>query len=210
IDDGAAAADDGAGDGGADEDDWEGWDDGEEEEERGPPAPPDERLAWEILGASAGAAALVAFGMALGAGTAAVDQMGDTTDEERIWIGALVGAGVGFPLGAALGTWLAGDETGGDGEAAGPVLGSLAGAAVGVGFGGVLGALTEDPWAGAAGGSILGGALSLVGAILGYELTADPDDETDEGGRDGEGSRRWAPFVASRPGGAVAGVGGTL
>ncbi len=137
--------------------------------------------------------------MALGAGTAGVDRDNGGDD---ILLGALVGGAIGFPMGASLGVWLAGNETGGSAEAAGPVVGSLTGAAVGLGFGALLGAATDDPWAGAIGGSVVGGTLSLLGAFLGYELSSGPHPQPDEDAEE----IAWTPILTPLPGGAFVGV----
>ncbi|WP_143196100.1 hypothetical protein [Archangium sp. Cb G35] len=73
--------------------------------------------------------------------------------------GVLVGGGAGF----ALGVWWGGELAGGDGK----LLGALGGFAVSAALGTTLALTTQEPSV----GLLVGVPLSLLGSIVGYEIT---------------------------------------
>jgi len=180
----------------------------EPEEPEAPPPPYDVRLGYEVVGSFVGALVIGAAGFLIGAASAGVDTL-DEMDMGRaiedVMLGGLIGTAIAFPLGSALGTWLVGDDTGGSGQPAGPIVGSLLGAGVGFGVGAAIGFATEGPEVGGIVGGISGGLLSLLGAVIGYELTSGPHPTASA-----RSELRAAPFLAPSRDGLLVGARGTF
>ncbi|MGE0789115.1 MAG: hypothetical protein AB7S26_25810 [Sandaracinaceae bacterium] len=174
----------------------------EDEEPAAPPPPYDVRLGYEVLGLFVGAIAVGALGFGLGAATAGI--VGRERPAEEILLGAALGTGIAIPFGAALGVSLAGNANGGTGTPAGAILGALSGAAVGVALGLGLGFGLDDFDIGAIVGGSVGASLSLLGGILGYELTSGPHPAGEAEASIGQ------PVVMVGPNGALIGWAGQL
>jgi hypothetical protein len=114
--------------------------------------------------------------------------------------GALLGVGLGFPLGVFWG----GQATGGRGSVLG-ALGGMAGGAV-LGFlGGSL--LAQDT----SSGILLSVPLAMVGSIVGYELTqSEPGPTAPRAPPVASARPRLQPVLGFSPRGAVVGLGGSF
>jgi len=179
----------------------------EEEEPEAPPPTYEVRLLYEVLGAATGAIVVGVVGFGAGAASAGADQVeGAARPTDDVLLGGLIGVAIAWPLGAAFGTWLAGEANGGTGDAAGPIVGGLFGAGVGVALGAAVGYMSESLEIGATLGGIVGGLAALAGAVIGYELSSGPHPQPDSDGA----SVSFIPLLAPTDGGALAGVAGTF
>lgn len=114
--------------------------------------------------------------------------------------GALLGVGLGFPLGVFWG----GQAAGGRGSVLGALGGMAGGALVGL-LGGSL--LAQD----VSGGILLGVPLAMIGSIVGYELTQrEPGPSSPRAPSVASTRPRLQPVLGFSPRGALVGLGGNF
>ena len=111
----------------------------------------------------------------------------------------LLGAFVGFNLGAALGTYGAGQWLGGHGGYGSPLVGAVVGTTAGLALSFLLAINSPVPFQDPSKFFLMAPALGLTGALIGYELNQTPP------------ARRLRPLLSVSPrGGGLVGLAGAF